>query len=164
VRAHVVNHFGDPDAVLVADETGFLKKGAASCGVSRQYTGPAGKITNYQIGVFATYVSDKGHAFLDRALYLPRSWTDTNRNGWRQSAVFHDLMPTWDAARNTRARRRHALRIEEGFETAKNAFGPDHNEIRSWHGWHRHVSLVMLADAMMAAVRYQANAPAPEKR
>jgi len=76
VRAHVVDHFGDPDAVLVVDETGFLKKGAASCGVSRQYTGSAGKITNCQIGVFATYVSDKGHAFLDRALYLPKSWTD----------------------------------------------------------------------------------------
>jgi SRSO17 transposase len=77
VRDHVVDHFGDPDAVLVIDETGFLKKGAASCGVSRQYTGSAGKITNCQIGVFATYVSPKGHAFLDRALYLPKSWTDT---------------------------------------------------------------------------------------
>ena len=76
VRAHVVDHFGDPDAVLVVDETGFLKKGVASCGVSRQYTGSAGKITNCQIGVFATYVSSKGHAFLDRALYLPKSWTD----------------------------------------------------------------------------------------
>lgn len=48
-------------------------------------------------------------------------------------------------------------RIEEGFETAKNEFGLDHNETRSWHGWHRHVSLVMLAHAMMAAVRSQAN-------
>lgn len=76
VRDHVVDHFGDPDAVLVVDETGFLKKGVASCGVSRQYTGSAGKITNCQIGVFAAYVSDKGHAFLDRALYLPKSWTD----------------------------------------------------------------------------------------
>lgn len=76
VRDHVVDHFGDPDAVLVVDESGFLKKGTASCGVSRQYTGSAGKITNSQIGVFATYVSSKGHAFLDRALYLPKSWTD----------------------------------------------------------------------------------------
>ncbi len=76
VRDHVVDHFGDPDAVLVVDETGFLKKGTASCGVSRQYTGSAGKITNCQIGVFTTYVSSKGHAFLDRALYLPKSWTD----------------------------------------------------------------------------------------
>src|SRR5450755_2597130 len=66
----------DADAVLVIDETGFLKQGNASCGVARQYTGSAGKITNCQIGVFATYVSRHGHAFIDRALYLPKQWTD----------------------------------------------------------------------------------------
>src|SRR3954454_13547190 len=66
---------GEPDAVLVIDETGFLKQGKASCGVGRQYTGSAGKITNCQIGVFAAYVSAKGHAFIDRALYLPKAWT-----------------------------------------------------------------------------------------
>ena len=60
---------------LVLDETGFLKQGKKSCGVSRQYTGSAGKITNCQIGVFAAYVSAKGHAFIDRALYLPQAWT-----------------------------------------------------------------------------------------
>ena len=65
-----------PDAVLVIDETGFLKQGKASCGVGRQYTGSAGKITNCQIGVFAAYVSDRGHAFIDRRLYLPKDWTD----------------------------------------------------------------------------------------
>ena len=75
VRDHVVEHLGEPDAVLVIDETGFLKQGRASCGVGRQYTGSAGKITNCQIGVFATYVSGKGHAFIDRALYLPKAWT-----------------------------------------------------------------------------------------
>ena len=58
------------------DETGFLKQGKASCGVARQYTGSAGKITNCQIGVFAAYVSRHGHAFIDRALYLPKGWTD----------------------------------------------------------------------------------------
>ena len=58
------------------DETGFLKQGKKSCGVARQYTGSAGKITNCQIGVFATYASRHGHAFIDRALYLPKSWTD----------------------------------------------------------------------------------------
>jgi SRSO17 transposase len=62
--------------VLVIDETGFLKQGKASCGVARQYTGSAGKITNCQIGVFAAYVSRHGHAFIDRALYLPKGWTD----------------------------------------------------------------------------------------
>src|ERR1700690_2797198 len=75
VREYVVERLGADDAVLVIDETGFLKQGKASCGVARQYTGSAGKITNCQIGVFAAYVSDKGHAFIDRALYLPKAWT-----------------------------------------------------------------------------------------
>jgi SRSO17 transposase len=76
VRDYAVETLAAPDAVLVVDETGFLKQGKASCGVGRQYTGSAGKITNCQIGVFAAYVSDKGHAFIDRALYLPKAWTD----------------------------------------------------------------------------------------
>jgi SRSO17 transposase len=76
VRDYVVETLAAPDAVLVVDETGFLKQGKASCGVGRQYTGSAGKITNCQIGVFAAYVSSKGHAFIDRALYLPKAWTD----------------------------------------------------------------------------------------
>src|SRR5215212_7884059 len=75
VRDDVVETLADPDAVLVIDETGFLKQGQTSCGVGRQYTGSAGKITNCQIGVFAAYVSDKGHAFVDRRLYLPQDWT-----------------------------------------------------------------------------------------
>src|ERR1700693_5013461 len=76
VREYVMEHLADDDAVLVVDETGFLKQGKASCGVARQYTGSAGKITNCQIGVFATYVSRHGHGFIDRALYLPKGWTD----------------------------------------------------------------------------------------
>ena len=55
---------------------GFLKQGKVSCGVARQDTGSAGKIANCQIGVFASYVSRHGHAFIDRALYLPKEWTD----------------------------------------------------------------------------------------
>jgi len=57
----------------------------------------------------------------------------------------------------------HRWAIEDSFETAKNEFGLDHNESRSWHGWHRHVSLVMLAFAMMAAIRHRANPPSPKK-
>src|SRR5947209_13122042 len=76
VRDYVIEHLADDDAVLVIDETGFLKQGKASCGVARQYTGSAGKITNCQIVVFAAYVSGKGHAFIDRALYLPKAWAE----------------------------------------------------------------------------------------
>src|ERR1039457_1355686 len=75
-RDYALETLADKDAVLVIDETGFLKQGKASCGVARQYTGSAGKITNCQIGVFASYVSRHGHAFIDRALYLPKQWTD----------------------------------------------------------------------------------------
>src|SRR3712207_782364 len=63
VRDYVVETLAEPDAVLVVDETGFLKQGKASCGVGRQYTGSAGQITNCQIGVFAAYVLGQGHAF-----------------------------------------------------------------------------------------------------
>jgi SRSO17 transposase len=76
LRAYVVEHLGDPDAVLVIDETGFLKKGTKSVGVQRQYSGTAGRIENCQIGVFLAYASAAGHAFLDRDLYLPARWTD----------------------------------------------------------------------------------------
>lgn len=304
VRDHVVEHLGDTDAVLVIDETGFLKQGRASCGVGRQYTGSAGKITNCQIGVFGAYVSDKGHAFIDRALYLPKSWTSdparlkaahvpqhvafatkpalaadmirrslaagvpfgwvaadsvygvgdveqvlrraakgyvlgVNANHWFGSwsselavageardiaaALPADIWQGLSAGHGTKGERLYdwaylpladldaaeydappsgvwtrgllirrsvtddafayfttwcprgtpietlvrvegtRWRIEEGFETAKNEFGLDHNETRSWHGWHRHVSLVMMAYAVMAAVRYQANGMAPKK-
>jgi SRSO17 transposase len=74
LRAYVVEHLGDARAVLVLDETGFLKKGTKSCGVQRQYSGTAGRIENCQIGVFLAYAGARGHALIDRALYLPESW------------------------------------------------------------------------------------------
>ena len=304
VRDHVVEHLGASDAALVIDETGFLKQGKASCGVGRQYTGSAGKITNCQIGVFASYVSPRGHAFIDRALYLPKAWTSdparmsaahvpeavafatkpTLAVGMATRAIAADVPFAWVAAdsvygvgelemalrragkgyvlgvnanhwfgswhpeilvageakdiagtlptkawkrlsadhgtkgerlydwaycpladldaaeygaplpgawtrgllirRNladgelacfatwrpggtsveTRVRVEGARwRVEEGFETTKNELGLDHNESRSWHGWHRHVSLVMLACAVTTAVRCQANAATPKK-
>jgi SRSO17 transposase len=76
LRAYVVEHLGDPGAVLVVDETGFLKKGSTSVGVQRQYSGSAGKVDNCQLGVFLAYASPNGRAMIDRELYLPKSWTD----------------------------------------------------------------------------------------
>ncbi len=304
VRDYVVEHLGDDDAVLVIDETGFLKQGKASCGVGRQYTGSAGKITNCQIGVFASYASSKGHALIDRALYLPKSWTSdpdrlrsahvpemvvfatkprlavgmvagtiaagvpfawvaadsvygvgeleaalrragkgyvlgVNANHWfgswnaeivvaGEAKDIAEALPAafWkrlSAGHGTKGERlydwaycpladldaaeydapvpgpwtrglliRRSLadgerayfttwcpqgtsietlvrvegerwRVEEAFETTKNELGLDHNESRSWHGWHRHVSLVMLAYAVMTTVRYRANATTPKK-
>jgi SRSO17 transposase len=304
VREYALETLADPDAVLVIDETGFLKQGKASCGVARQYTGSAGKITNCQIGVFAAYASRYGHAFIDRALYLPKTWIDdparlatthvppevgfatkprlagrmveraiaagvpfawvvgdsvygvgeTERalrragkgyvlgvnatqpfNSWigkpvaagTAEEIAKDLDPTaWrrlSAGEGTKGPRfydwayleladldadeyrdgaigvwtrglliRRNLAdgecayfttwcpagttietlaavegqrwaIEDAFETAKNELGLDHNETRSWHGWHRHVSLVMLAFAMLAVIRHRANASPPPK-
>src|SRR5215210_7061911 len=304
VRDYVVETLAEPNAVLVVDETGFLKQGKASCGVARQYTGSAGKITNCQIGVFAAYVSGKGHAFIDRALYLPKAWADDparraaahvpqqiafatkphlaramveraiaagvpfawvvgdsiygvsavemalrragkgyvlgvaatsqfnswgakppiagtaaeiasalDPSAWRrlsagagakgerlfdwayleladlEAAEYNEnLFGLWTRGllirRNTAdgdlaffatwcpagtgmetlvAVEGRRWAIEDGFETAKNELGLDHNETRSWHGWHRHVSLVMLAFAMLAAIRRQANTDTPQK-
>jgi SRSO17 transposase len=306
VRGYALETLADDDAVLVFDETGFLKQGKASCGVGRQYTGSAGKITNCQIGVFACYVSRHGHAFIDRALYVPKAWTDdparmkaahvpektafatkpalavamieraiaasvpfafvaadsvygvgavegalrragkgyvlgvaSNHrvNSWGKAkliagtaeSVAQGLAPsdwkrlsagdgvkgprlydwayveladidasdyeegrlglwtrgllirrtiadqdlaffsTWAPAGTSIEKlvRVEGCRwtIEDSFETAKNELGLDHNETRSWHGWHRHVSLVMLAFAMTATIRHQVNKiPAQPKR
>jgi len=304
VREYALETLAEETAVLVVDETGFLKQGKASCGVARQYTGSAGKITNCQIGVFASYVSRHGYAFIDRELYLPKEWTeDADRlkaaqvpdevgfatkpqiarqmiaralaakvpfafvaadsvygtgdietmlrkagkgyvlgvaanhlfrswgkkqliggtaakiaqslpkSAWRRlssgegtkgprlhdwayleladldvaqynstltgewtrgllirrniadgaMAFFSSWCPKGTPAKKLIAVEGRRWAIEDSFESAKNELGLDHNESRSWHGWHRHVSLVMLAFAMMAAIRHHANA-APLKK
>jgi SRSO17 transposase len=80
LREYIVEEIGTPEGVLVIDETGFLKKGVHSVGVKRQYSGTAGRIENCQIGVFLSYASEKGHALIDREVYLPKEWaTDETR-------------------------------------------------------------------------------------
>jgi SRSO17 transposase len=76
LRDYVVEHLGDAGAVLVVDETGFLKKGSKSAGVARQYSGTAGRIENSQVGVFLAYAAPAGRTFIDRELYLPKAWTE----------------------------------------------------------------------------------------
>jgi SRSO17 transposase len=75
LRGYVIEHLREPGAVLVVDETGDLKKGTASAGVQRQYTGTAGRVENCQVAVFLSYAARHGHALIDRELYLPKSWT-----------------------------------------------------------------------------------------
>lgn len=77
IRDFVVRKLHDDTAVLVVDETGDLKKGAATVGVQRQYTGTAGRIENSQVAVYLAYSTLRGHAAIDRELYVPRSWTRT---------------------------------------------------------------------------------------
>jgi SRSO17 transposase len=76
VRAYVAEQLGEPGGVLIADDTGFLKKGTRSAGVQRQYSGTAGRTENCQVGVFLAYASKYGHALIDRELYLPQSWME----------------------------------------------------------------------------------------
>src|ERR1022692_4189799 len=76
-RGYVAARIGRPAGVLVADETGFLKKGRMSAGVARQYTGTAGRVENAQVGVFLAYAAPDGsRALIDRELYLPQKWTE----------------------------------------------------------------------------------------
>jgi SRSO17 transposase len=76
LRAYLVEHLGDPAAVLVVDETGDLKKGTDTVGVQRQYTGTAGKVDNAQVAVYLAYATAAGHGVIDRELYLPQGWVD----------------------------------------------------------------------------------------
>jgi SRSO17 transposase len=297
-RDYVIAHIGHPDGVLVADETGFLKKGTHSAGVAPQYSGTAGRVENCQIGVFLAYASSKGHALIDRALYLPEAWcTDDARRaeatipddvvfatkpalaiemiaraldagvscawvlgdevygsdpklrtlleqreqpyvltvrgnervwtaqakktGWYTAAELAEACPAraWQRlsagagtkgerfydwtrirlARRPGAPQTHLLRwllirrngeaakdlayyavfgpantslatlarvagqrwtVEECFEVAKQEVGLADYEVRSWHGWYRHITLAMLALAFLVAMRVKINAAA----
>ncbi|MCA1612654.1 MAG: IS701 family transposase [Acidobacteria bacterium] len=295
LRSYVVEHLGSEDAVLVVDETGFLKKGTKSAGVQRQYSGTAGRIENCQVGVFLAYATSEGRTFIDRELYLPKEWAgnvgrrveagvpdgvefatkprlarrmiaramaagvpfkwvtgdevygrDRRLRVWLEEqevsyciAVGSDeyvwldfrqhrvkavvgMIPeeAW-AVLSCRAgakgerlyewagvellsfllgeRRRWLLvrrkigepaemayyvvyadaettleemvrvagarwAIEESFETAKGEIGLDQYEVRSWHGWYRHVTLCLLAHAYLTATRAEAARREAEKK
>jgi SRSO17 transposase len=90
VRAYVVEQLGDASAVLIVDDTGFVKKGTDSAGVQRQYTGTAGKTENCQIGVFLAYASPRGQTLIDRELYLPQSWI-ADRVRCRRAGIGDDV-------------------------------------------------------------------------
>jgi SRSO17 transposase len=76
LRAYILEQLGDPQAVLVIDETSFPKRGQKSAGVKKQYCGTTGQVENCQVGVFLSYVSAQGHSLIDRELYLPKDWID----------------------------------------------------------------------------------------
>jgi SRSO17 transposase len=89
LRPYSMQHLGDPNGVLVLDETGVRKKGPHSAGVARQYRGTVGKVDNCHIGVFLRYASPLGYALLDRERYLPQEWTD-DRERCRQVGIPED--------------------------------------------------------------------------
>ena len=91
-RTMVCEDLGDPDGVLIFDETGFPKKGEESIGVSRQYCGSLGKVDNCQVGVFAAYASRHGYSFLDKRLYLPEKWFDEEHAEKRKKCKLPDTV------------------------------------------------------------------------
>ena len=131
VRGYVTRHLGDAGAVLVVDETGFVKKGTRSAGVQRQYSGTAGRVENCQLGVFLAYASPKGRALVDRELYLPRSWAD-DRDRCREAGVPDDVQ---FASKAELARLMLGRALDAGvpasWTTADEAYGKD-GSLRSW--------------------------------
>jgi SRSO17 transposase len=131
LRGYVLEHLGDPAAVLVVDETGFLKKGTTSVGVQRQYSGTAGKVDNCQLGVFLAYASFRGRAFIDRELYLPRSWT--NDPARCRAARVPAAVPFWTKPQLARVLLERALDAEvpASWVTADEVYGGD-PALRGW--------------------------------
>jgi SRSO17 transposase len=113
LRDYVVEHLHDDQAVLVVDETGDVKKGTGTVGVQRQYTGTAGSIENAQVAVYLVYAGRRGHAAVDRELYVPRSWTsnpDRCRAGRLPSPPNRSRPPAWSPGSWTPATRPHGSR------------------------------------------------------
>ncbi|WP_435005574.1 IS701 family transposase (plasmid) [Tundrisphaera lichenicola] len=122
MRRHVAEKLGEPDGVIVLDPSGFPKKGEESCGVARQWCGRQGKIDNCQLGVFLAYVSSRGHAPLDRRLYLPKDWADdpARRNaGHVPDEVTY--RKTWEIAADLLAR--SGAEVPHGWVTGDDEFG-----------------------------------------
>jgi SRSO17 transposase len=129
--AYVVEQLGDPTAVLVVDETGFLKKGTKSVGVKRQYSGTAGRIENSQGGVFLAYAAPRGRAFLDRALYLPKEWAaDAARR--REAGVPEAVrFATKGQLAKEMLARAFAAGVPAAWVTADEVYGDD-GALRAW--------------------------------
>jgi SRSO17 transposase len=136
LQAYVVEHLGAAGAVLVVDETGFLKKGTKSAGVQRQYSGTAGRIENCQIGVFLGYASRHGRALIDRALYLPQTWAEAmerRREARIPDEVAFATKPKLALAMLERAR---LAGVPFAWVTGDSVYGADY-AIRRWAERHR---------------------------
>jgi SRSO17 transposase len=151
LRDYVVEQLGAPDAVLVLDETGLVKKGDRSAGVQRQYTGTAGKHENCQVAVFLAYAAPGGVALVDRDLYLPKSWTDDRTRcraaGVPDEVAFH-TKPQLGQAMLERAL---AAGVPFRWVTGDTVYGGD-RRLRVWLEEHaiRHVMAVKCTEPVWA--------------
>src|SRR6266852_797042 len=130
LRTYVIEQLGEPGGMLVVDETGFVKKGKKSAGVARQYSGTAGRRENSQIGVFLSYASAKGHAFVDRALYLPEEWMQ-DRVRCREAGVPESVsFATKGELAQQMLGRAFAAGVRADWVVADTVYGYD--EMRNW--------------------------------
>ena len=131
LREYVMERLGDPEAVLVVDETGFLKQGSKSVGVQRQYSDTAGKVENCQIGVFLAYGSRRGRTFLDRELYLPKAWA-ADRQRRREAGVPADVaFRTKGELARVMIARAVAAEVPFGWVAGDTVYGND-RRLRRW--------------------------------
>jgi SRSO17 transposase len=131
LRRYIIQHLGDSQAVLVIDETGFLKKGRHSAGVARQYSGTAGRIENCQIGVFLGYAGQLGHTLLDRELYLPEEWT-ADRARCQQAGIPQDRrFATKPQLAQQMLHRALAAGVPAKWVTGDSVYGDD-RRLRMW--------------------------------
>jgi SRSO17 transposase len=143
LRSYVVEHLGDPQAVLVVDETGFLKNGQHSAGVARQYSGTAGRVDNCQIGVLVTYASPQGHAVLDRDLYLPKEWTNDEARCKGAGIPAERTLATKPQLAQQMLKRAFEAGVPAAWVTGDSVYG-DHRSLRLWleQQHHAHVLAV----------------------
>jgi SRSO17 transposase len=131
LRAYVVEHLGDAGAVLILDETGFVKKGVKSAGVQRQYSGTAGRIENCQIGVFLGYASRHGRALIDRALYLPESWAGDQGRREEAGVPMEVVFATKPKLGRAMLERSFAAGVPCAWVTGDSVYGGDYSLRRS---------------------------------
>jgi hypothetical protein len=155
LREYVVEQLGNSGAVLVLDETGFVKRGDRSAGVQRQYTGTAGKHENCQVAVFLAYAAPGGVALVDRNLYLPKSWTDDRvrcRTAGIPEEVTFKTKPQLGQAMLERAL---AAGVPFGWVTGDTVYGGD-RRLRVWLESHaiRHVMAVKCTEPLWAMTEH----------
>lgn len=131
LRDYVVEHLGDGKAVLVLDESGFLKKGTCSVGVKRQYSGTAGRIENCQVAVFLGYASCQGRALIDRALYLPEEWATDDERRWKAGVPDTVAFATKPKLGRAMLERAIAAGVPCAWVTADSVYGGDY-ALRLW--------------------------------
>ena len=131
LHCYIADYFSDADAVVVIDETGFLKKGRMSAGVARQYSGTAGRVENVQIGVFLTYASPRGHTLLDRELYLPKEWTDDRARCEQAGIPRTRTLQTKPTLAKQMLERAMAAKLPFRWVTGDSVYGDD-RRLRRW--------------------------------